>query len=66
MPFDLLQPIRLPNSKRQRMTLDFIMTLPNTRNGNSRITTVVAKLSKMIRPVPRKANINASETAQKF
>ena len=46
--------------------MDFIVPLPKNKNVNSGILTVVGKLSKMIRLIPIKSTINASDTAQKL
>ena len=46
--------------------MDFIVALPETENGNSGILIFVDKLSKIIRLIPTKSTINASEAAQKF
>ena len=65
-PFGLLQPIEPPKSKWDVITMDFIVPLPTTKNGNSGILTVVCKLSKMIRIIPIQATITAPEAAMKF
>ena len=65
-PFGLIQPIEPPKSKWQVVTMDFILPLPETKNGYSGIMTVVDKLSKMVRLIPIKSTINAPDTAMKF
>ena len=65
-PFGFLQPIDPPETKWQVVTMDFIVPLPKTKNGNSGIMNVVCKLSKMIRLIPITEDINAPKVAQKF
>ena len=65
-PFGLLQPIEPPSNKWEVITMDFVIPLPETKNGNSGILNVVCKLSKMIRIIPIHYNINATAVAMKF
>ncbi len=46
--------------------MDFIIILPQTKNGNGRILNVVCKLSKMILILSIKEDITAPEVAMKF
>ena len=65
-PFGLLQPIEPPSTKWEVITMDFVLPLPETKNGYSGILNVVCKLSKMIRIIPIKSTISAPEVAIKF
>ena len=65
-PYGLLQPIELPKSNREVITMDFVLQLPENKTSNSRILNVVDNVSKMIRITPIKSNITAPEPAMKF
>ena len=65
-PYGLLLPIEPPESKWEVITMDFIIPLPQTKNGNSGILNVVCTLSKMIRIIYIKTNITAPKFAMKF
>lgn len=65
-PFGFLKPIEPPMTKWETVTMDFILPLPRTKNGNEGILNLVDKLSKMIRLIPIDINISAPEVAYKF
>ena len=65
-PFGIIQPIEPPKSRWKVISIDFIAPLPETKNGCSRIMTVLDKLSKRVRLIPIKSTINAPETSMKF
>ena len=65
-PYGLLLPIEPPKSKWEVIAMDFVVPLPETKNGKSWILNIVCKLSKMISIIPIKSNITAPEVARKF
>ena len=65
-PYGLLQPIEPPKSKREVVNMDLVLPLPETENENSGMLNVVDKLSKMMRIIAIKSNINPPEVAIKF
>lgn len=65
-PQGYLQPLPVPKRKWQKISMDFIVHLPVTRNGNDSIWVVVDYLSKRAHFIPTKTKINAQEVAQLF
>ena len=65
-PAGFLKPLEPPKTKWTQVTMDFITPLPTSRSGNNGVLTVVDRLSKMIRIIATKPNINAPETAQLY
>ena len=66
LPAGLLEPLALPEQKWADVSMDFIMGLPRSSNGNDGILTVVDRATKMVHLVPVKQTITASETAQVY
>ena len=54
VPAGLLEPLTLPEQKWADVSMDFIMGLPRTDNGNDAILTVVDRATKMVHLVPVK------------
>ena len=66
VPAGLLEPLTLPEQKWADVSMDFIMRLPRSRQGNDGILTVVDRATKMVHLVPVKQTITASEIAQVY
>ena len=62
VPTNLLEPLTLPEQKWANVSMDFIMGLPRSSQGNDGILTVVDRAPKMVHLVPVKQTITASET----
>ena len=62
-PQGLLQPLQIPDSRWQVVTLDFITGLPRSQKGHDAILVFVDKLSKMIHLTPCRKTCGAAETA---
>jgi hypothetical protein len=65
-PNGLLQPLPIPHQKWWTVTMDFVVELPPTPNGNNAILVFVDKLTKMIHLAPTTTNCNAQEAANLF
>ena len=64
VPAGLLEPLTVHDQKWADVSMDFMMRLPRSSNGNDGILTVVDCATKMVHLVPMKQTITASETAQ--
>jgi hypothetical protein len=62
----LLQPLPIPPKRWHTVTMDFIVQLPKTKNGNDAIYVNVDKKSKMGHFVPMKTTATAPEVALLF
>ena len=62
----LLQPLDIPAEKWQSISMDFIVGLPRSAEGNNAIWVVVDRLTKMARFIPTKSTITAKQLAIKF
>ena len=66
VPAGLLQPLKLPEQKWADVSMDFIMGLPKSENGNDGILTVVDRATKMVHLAPVKQTITAADTARVY
>ena len=62
----LLEPLTLPEQKWADVSMDFIMGLPRSSNGNDGILTMVDRAMKMVHLVPVKKTIATSEITQVY
>ena len=62
----LLQPLLIPERKWQVVTMDFIMSLPETDRGHTAILVVVDKLTKMVHLIPTTVHVTGEETARLY
>ena len=62
-PYGLLQPLQLPDTRWQVITMDFITGLPRTSQGYDAILVVVDKLSKFVHLIPTRKKISAHGTS---
>jgi hypothetical protein len=65
-PIGLLSPLPIPNRKWEVVTIDFITSLPMTKNKYDAIMVVVDKLTKMVHFIPCTIDINAKQVAHLF
>jgi hypothetical protein len=66
LPAGLLQPLAIPETKWESVSMDFITCLPKTKQGNDAIVVFVDRLSKLIHLQPCKTTITAMEFASVF
>jgi hypothetical protein len=65
-PVGLLQPLPVPETRWDTVSMDFITQLPVTKQGNDAIMVVVDKLSKQAHFMPTKTSVSAPEVATLF
>ena len=63
-PAGLLNPLRVPDTRWQTVSLDFITRLPRTKKGHDAILVFVDKLTKMVHLAPCKTSCDAPQTAE--
>ena len=65
-PVGLLQPIPLPQSRWEQVTMDLITHLPPTSTGFDAIFVIVDRLTKMVHFVPTNTNVTAVQLAHLY
>ena len=65
-PFGLMTPLEIPDSRWHTVTMDFIMDLPPSANGNDAILVLVDKLTKYVHLVPTFKKCSAEDVARLF
>ena len=66
VPFGLLQPLDIPETRWERININFITKLPTTETGNDTIVTFIDGLTKRAHWVATKEAMSASDFAQLF
>lgn len=66
LPGGLLQPLPVPGSKFEQITMDFVTDLPPTVNGYDSVLTIVDRLTKVVRFLPIKKSMSAKAVALEF
>ena len=66
LPAGLLEPLTLPEQKWADVSVNFIMGLPRSEEGNDGILTVVDRATKMVHLVAVNQTITAAETAHVY
>ena len=59
----LLQPLPIPDHPWENLSMDFIMGLPKTAQGNNAVLTFVDRLTKYVHLIPTTSNIGAEGAA---
>ena len=62
----LLQPLEIPTSAWDTVSMDFITQLPATSNGKTSVLTIVDSLSKRVRLIPTCDDVTAEGVAKLF
>jgi hypothetical protein len=65
-PAGLLQPLDIPGRRWESVSMDFIVELPVSKNGNDSIMVIVDRLSKMTHLVPCKSTATSPDIAEFF
>lgn len=65
-PSGLLQPLQIPDTRWQVVTMDFITALPRTKHNHDAILVVVDKLTKMVHLCPTTDKCTAERAAHLF
>jgi hypothetical protein len=65
-PMGLLQPLPIPSSPWQQVSMDLITALPKSHSGNDAIVVFVDKLTKMVHYVATTTNVTAPKLATLF
>jgi hypothetical protein len=65
-PIGLLQPLEVPTTRFQHVSMDFITALPKTKNEFDAIMVVVDKLTKMVMFIPTTTEVDAVGSAKLF
>jgi hypothetical protein len=65
-PFGLLQPLEIPDSRWHTVTMDFIMDLPRSADGNDAVLVLVDKLTKYVHLVPTRKTCTSEDVARLF
>src|SRR5687768_8620244 len=65
-PAGLLQPLPIPTTKWDQISMDFIVQLPKTRNGLDAIVVFVDRLSKQVHFEPTQTTATAPDIAKIF
>ena len=58
-----MQPLHIPTSPWEAVSMDFIMDLPKTKTDNNAIIVFVDRLTKMVRLAATTTEVSAKETA---
>nr|AAX95912.1 retrotransposon protein, putative, Ty3-gypsy sub-class [Oryza sativa Japonica Group]ABA92473.1 retrotransposon protein, putative, Ty3-gypsy subclass [Oryza sativa Japonica Group] len=65
-PAGLLQPLKIPEWKREEIGMDFITGLPRTSSGHDSIWVIVDRLTKVAHFIPVKTTYSGSRLAELF
>jgi hypothetical protein len=65
-PVGLLQPLKVPEWKRQEIGMDFIVGLPRTRDGYDSIWVIVDRLTKVAHFIPVKTTNSGAQLAELY
>jgi hypothetical protein len=62
----LLKPLEIPTERFEQVSMDFIATLPVTKENHDAVMVIVDKLTKLVMFIPTRTDMDTVETAKKF
>jgi hypothetical protein len=62
----LLKPLEIPTETFKQVSMDFITTLPGTKENNDAVMVIVDKLTKLVMFIITRTDMDTVETAKKF
>jgi Integrase zinc binding domain len=65
-PIGLLKPLEIPTERFEQVSMDFIITLPVTKEKHDAVMVIVDKLTKLVMFIPTRTDMDTVETAKKF
>jgi hypothetical protein len=65
-PIGLLKTLEIPTKRFEQVIMDFITTLPMTKENHDAVMVIVDKLTKLVMFIPTRTDIDTVETAKKF
>jgi Integrase zinc binding domain len=65
-PIGLLKPLEIPTERFEQLIMDFITTLPVTKENHDPVMVIMDKLTKLVMFIPTRTDMNTVETAKKF
>jgi Integrase zinc binding domain len=65
-PIGLLKPLEIPTERFEQVSMDFITTLPVTKEDHDAVMVIVDKLTKLVMFILTRTDMDAVETAKKF
>ena len=65
-PFGKLQPLPIPEWKRERITVDFVVGIPRSKDGYDSIWVIVDRLTKSAHSLPVKATYSVAKLAKLY
>ena len=65
-PIGLLKPLEVPTERFEQVSMDFITTLPVTKENHDAVMVIVDKLTKLVMFIPTRTDMDTVETAKKF
>jgi hypothetical protein len=65
-PIGLLKPLEIPTERFEQVSIDFITTLPVTKENHDAVMVIVDKLTKLVMFIPTRTDMDTVETAKKF
>jgi Integrase zinc binding domain len=61
-----LKPLEIPTERFEQVSMDFITTLPMTKENHDAVMVIVDKLTKLVMFIPTRTDMDTVETAKKF
>jgi hypothetical protein len=65
-PIGMLKPLEIPTERFEHVSMDFITTLPVTKENHDAVMVIVDKLTKLVIFIPTRTDMGTMETAKKF
>jgi hypothetical protein len=65
-PIGLLKPLEITTERFEQASMDFITTLPVTKENHDAVMVIVDKLTTLVMFIPTRTDMDTVETAKKF